>query len=377
VTGVAILGSTGSIGRQTLEVIDGLGADFEVRALAAGHTGAEFDEQLAAHPDARAWSPAARPDGLAAGRWSEGGLQELATLDGVDLVVVATTGMAALPAVLAALDDGRTVALANKETLVTGGHLVAAALERVDGDPLDRLRPIDSEHSAIWQCLLGERTADVERLVLTASGGPFRGRPAESLATVTPDDALAHPTWRMGPKITIDSATLVNKAFEAIEAKWLYRLPYSKIDAVIHPQSVVHSLVEFTDGSYKAQLGLPDMRLPIQYALTHPHRLPSPARRSHPEDWGSLDFTVLADGAYPAYDVVRAAAAAGGNRGAVVNAADEAAVAAFLNRRIAFTDIATTIDAAVDRWGTDAEPSLATIVALDEEIRSTLDAELR
>jgi 1-deoxy-D-xylulose-5-phosphate reductoisomerase len=139
----------------------------------------------------------------------------------------------------------------------------------------------------------------------------------------------------------------------------------------------VHSLVEFTDGSYKAQLGLPDMRLPIQYALTHPHRLPSPARRSHPEDWGSLDFTVLADGAYPAYDVVREAAAAGGNRGAVVNAADEAAVAAFLNRRIAFTDIATTIDAAVDRWGTDAEPSLATIVALDEEIRSTLDAELR
>ncbi len=376
-TGVAVLGSTGSIGRQTLEVIDGLGDAFEIRALATGHTGAAFDEQLAAHPDARAWCPAAPPDGLAVGRWAEGGLEELATLDGVDLVVVATTGMAALPAVLAALDDGRTVALANKETLVTGGHLVAAALERGDGDPLGRLRPIDSEHSAIWQCLLGERTEDVERLVLTASGGPFRGRPGESLATVTPEEALAHPTWRMGPKITIDSATLVNKAFEAIEAKWLYRLPYSKIDAVIHPQSVVHSLVEFTDGSYKAQLGLPDMRLPIQYALTHPDRLPSPTRRSHPADWGSLEFMVLADGAYPAYDVVRAAAAAGGNRGGVINAADEAAVAAFLDGRIAFTDIATTIDSAIARWGNDVEPSLATIVALDEEIRSTLDAELR
>ena len=162
------------------------------------------------------------------------------------------------------------MALANKETLVTGGHLVAALLDELGGDPLDRLRPVDSEHSAIWQCLVGERIDDVARLVLTASGGPFRGRDAAQLASVTAEEALAHPTWRMGPKITIDSATLVNKAFEVMEARWLYRLPYSKIDAVIHPQSVVHSLVEFADGSYKAQLGLPDMRLPIQYALTYP-----------------------------------------------------------------------------------------------------------
>ena len=226
------------------------------------------------------------------------------------------------------------MALANKETLVTGGHLVAALLDELGGDPLDRVRPVDSEHSAIWQCLVGERIGDVARLVLTASGGPLRGRDPSDLASVTAEEALAHPTWRMGPKITIDSATLVNKAFEVIEARWLYRLPYSKIDAVIHPQSVVHSLVEFTDGSYKAQLGLPDMRLPIQYALTHPERLPSPAATAGPADWGTLDFAPLTDADYPAYAVTRAAAEAGGNRGAILNAADEVAVEAFLAGRI-------------------------------------------
>jgi 1-deoxy-D-xylulose-5-phosphate reductoisomerase len=376
VTGVAVLGSTGSIGRQALEVIATLGEPFTVRALASGHASDELQSQLAAWPGARTWSPGGALDGLAAGRWADGGLEELATLDDVELVVVATTGMAALPAVLAALRSGRRVALANKETLVTGGHLVTAVLDATDGDALDRLRPIDSEHSAIWQCLVGERLSAVQRLVLTASGGPFRGRPVADLATVTPEQALAHPTWRMGPKITIDSATLVNKAFEVIEARWLYRLPYSKIDAVIHPQSVVHSLVEFADGSYKAQLGLPDMRLPIQYALTHPERLPSPARRSDPADWANLAFSPLSDGAYPAYDVVRSAAAAGGNRGAVVNAADEMAVASFLEGRMPFTAIATTIGDAVERWGTDEEPDLDGIVALDAEIRLALQAEL-
>ena len=375
-TGLAVLGSTGSIGRQALEVIAGLGELFEVRALAAGHTSAVLQEQLGAWPEARAWTPDGAPDGLAAGRWADGGLEELATLHDVELVLVASTGMAALPAVLAALGSGRRVALANKETLVTGGHLVAAALDAVGDGRLDRLRPIDSEHSAIWQCLVGERMDDVTRLVLTASGGPFRGRPAADLEAVTPDQALAHPTWRMGPKITIDSATLVNKAFEVIEAKWLYRLPYSRIDAVIHPQSVVHSLVEFADGSYKAQLGEPDMRLPIQYALTYPNRLPSPARRSDPADWPDLSFSALPDGAYPAYDVVRSAAAAGGNRGAVVNAADEVAVAAFLDGRIGFTAIATTIADAVERWGTDDEPDLEGVIALDAEVRTALGEEI-
>ena len=375
-TGVAVLGATGSIGRQTLEVIAALGDRFSVRGLAAGRHSETFSAQLAAWPEAMAWSAAGPPAELPAKRWAEGGLVQLATADGVDLVVVATTGMAALEAVLAALRSGRRVALANKETLVTGGHLVEALLESLGGDRLDRLRPIDSEHSAIWQCLVGERADAVTRLVLTASGGPFRGRSAASLASVTPAEALAHPTWRMGAKITIDSATLVNKAFEAIEAKWLYAIPYSKIDAVIHPQSVVHSLVEFRDGSYKAQLGLPDMRLPIQYALTYPERLPSPAHSSSPTDWGTLSFTPLADTDYPAYATVRAAADAGGNRGAVINAADEVAVEAFLDGRLAFPGIATTIAEAVERWGADTEPDLPAIVALDREVRDTLRAEM-
>jgi 1-deoxy-D-xylulose-5-phosphate reductoisomerase len=376
VIGIAVLGSSGSIGHQALEVIAAHRDRFTVCALAAGRGGDAFVRQLAAWPTARAWCAARRPDHLADDRWAAGGLEELAVGEGVDIVVVATTGMSALPAVLAALRSGRTVALANKETLVTGGHLVAAELDRLGGDPLARLRPIDSEHSAIWQCLLGEPREAIARLILTASGGPFRGRPAASLEGVTPDEALAHPTWRMGPKITIDSATLVNKAFEIIEAKWLYRLPYSRIDAVLHPQSVAHSLVEFVDGSYKAQLGMPDMRLPIQYALTYPDRLPSPVHPAPPSSWGDLAFAPLAADQYPAYDVVRRAAEAGGNRGAIVNAADEVAVAAFLGGTLPLPRIADTIERAVHRWGSDVEPDLATISLLDLEVRTALTREL-
>jgi 1-deoxy-D-xylulose-5-phosphate reductoisomerase len=376
VIGVAVLGSTGSIGRQTLEVIQAHPDRFRVTGLAAGGQHPGLEEQLAAWQDARAWAAAGRPSDLDGRRWADGGLEELATADDTDMVVVATTGMTALPAVLAALRAGRRVALANKETLVAGGHLVAGELDVAGGDMLDRLRPIDSEHSAIWQCLLGERIETVQRLVLTASGGPFRNRAQDDLASVTPAEALAHPTWQMGPKITIDSATLVNKAFEAMEARWLYRLPYSRIDAVIHPRSVVHSLVEFTDGSYKAQLGLPDMRLPIQYALSFPQRLPSPARHAAPEDWGALEFQPLEEGRYPAYAAVRRAAAEGGNRGAILNAADEVAVAAFLAGALSFVRIGEVIDHAVDRWGTDEEPSLDGILALDAEVRSALTAQL-
>ena len=375
-TGVVVLGSTGSIGRQTLEVIAAHRDRFSVVGFAAGRATAAFQAQVAAWPAARAWCTDSRPRELPRERWAAGGLEELATLEEADIVVVATTGMAALSAVMAALASGRRVALANKETLVTGGHLVRAELARLGGDPLERLRPIDSEHSAIWQCLLGERLTDVRRLVLTASGGPFRGRAAAELEGVTSAEALAHPTWQMGPKITIDSSTLVNKAFEAIEAKWLYQLPYDRIQAVIHPQSVVHSLVEFTDGSYKAQLGLPDMRLPIQYALTHPERLPSPARHGSPEEWGDLQFAALAPGRYPAYDAVRSAAEMGGNRGTILNAADEAAVAAFLAGTIRFPRIAAVISDAVERWGTPDEPDLEGIVALDGEVRAALSIEL-
>lgn len=375
--GIAVLGSTGSIGRQTLDVVAMHPDRFQVRALAAGHAGEVFQAQLQAWPDARVWvgdQAARNPE--AGERWAEGGLEELATLDGVQLVVVATTGMTALPAVIRALGEGRTVALANKETLVTGGHLVAGALEGAASKRLDRLRPVDSEHSAIWQCLLGERMEDVARLILTASGGPFRDRDQGSVARVTPDEALAHPTWQMGPKITIDSATLVNKAFEAIEARWLYLLPYSRIEAVIHPSSVVHSLVEFVDGSFKAQLGLPDMHLPIQYALTHPERLPSPARHAPPTAWGALEFHELDAELYPAYRVVREAAAAGGNRGTILNAADEVAVAAFLAGRLGFDRIPRVIDDAVGRWGAPEQPDLGGILDLDREVRQALQAEL-
>jgi 1-deoxy-D-xylulose-5-phosphate reductoisomerase len=374
--GLAILGSTGSIGRQTLEIVAMHPNRFEVCALAAGHANDAFLEQLSAWPDALAWAPGGRQPTIAGERWADGGLEELATLDGVDLVVVATTGMAALPAVIDTLEAGRTVALANKETLVTGGHLVAATLDRAGGNPLERLRPVDSEHSAIWQCLLGEQIDDVARLILTASGGPFRDREPAMLSRVTPEQALAHPTWRMGPKITIDSATLVNKAFEVIEARWLYRLPYSRIEAVIHPSSVVHSLVEFVDGSFKAQLGLPDMHLPIQYALTYPERLPSPARHAPPTDWGTLEFAELDRSRYPGYHVAREAAAEGGNRGTILNAADEVAVAAFLGGRLTFDRIPTVIEDAVGRWGASTELDLSGIVELDHEVRDALGSEL-
>ena len=376
-TGVVLLGSTGSIGRQTLEVIAAQGDRFSVVGLAAGRRSDQFAGQLAEFPDARAWCSDGRPPDLARERWATGGLEELATLDGAEIVVVATTGMTALPAVLAALRSGRRVALANKETLVTGGHLVERLMADLGGDPLERLRPIDSEHSAIWQCLAGERLEEVARLILTASGGPFRDRPAGELEDVTAAQALAHPNWQMGPKITIDSATLVNKAFEAIEAKWLYRLPYDRIQAVIHPQSVVHSLVEFTDGSFKAQLGMPDMRLPIQYALTYPRRLPSPARHAGPQDWGTLQFDASDTRSLSRRMTPSARAAdAGGNRGTILNAADEAAVAAFLAGTITFPRIAGVISDAVERWGDRAEPDLDGIVALDGEVRAALSAEL-
>ncbi len=375
-TGIALLGSTGSIGTQALEVIRAAPDRYRLVALAAGHAGDAFEAQVREWPETSVWAAEGLIPDLEWARWANGGLEELATADGVDIVVVATTGMTALPAVLAALRAGRRVALANKEALVTGGHLVRAALPADTNDALDWLRPVDSEHSAIWQCLRGERIEDVARLILTASGGPFRDRDPATLADVTPADALAHPTWQMGPKITIDSATLVNKAFEAIEAKWLYDLPYPRIDAVLHPGSIVHSLVEFVDGSFKAQLGMPDMRLPIQYALSYPERHPSPARIAAPEDWQPLTFAPLVPARFPAYATVRAAAEAGGNRGTVLNAADEVAISAFLIGALPFPGIATTIEHAVGRWGSDAEPGLEEIAALDAEVRGSLEGEL-
>src|SRR5687768_10450697 len=297
--GVALLGSTGSVGTQAIEVIAAHPELFRVVALAAGRDGPALAEQ------ARRLRPAivavADPhalDGLdlpeATGRATgDDALVELATRDDVGLVVVATGGIVSLRPVLAALEAGKVVATANKETLVAGGHLVMPLARRLaeasGGSPLSWLRPIDSEYSAIWQCLAGEPMSGVARLILTASGGPFLSEP-EELGSVTPQMALRHPTWSMGSKITIDSATLANKGLEVIEAHWLYDADYDAIDVVIHPQSVVHSAVLFADGSLKAQLGTPNMRLPIQYALTHPDRLPSPAAPPDLVATARLDF---------------------------------------------------------------------------------------
>ena len=350
-TRVALLGSTGSIGRQAVDVLERLRDRFEVVALA---TGSNRDEVTA---------QARRLDvGTVVVAPADRTLVELAERDDVDLVVVGTGGVVSLRPVLGALRAGKIVATANKETLVMAGHLVMAeararaaevAAQR-PGDPMASplawLRPIDSEHSAIWQCLVGEPMNGVERLVLTASGGPFLDAPAD-LADVTPDQALKHPTWRMGAKITIDSATLANKGLEVIEAHWLYDVPYGAIDVVIHPQSVVHSAVRFVDGSLKAQLGTPDMRLPIQYAMTYPDRRPSPATPPDLIATARLDFRAPDIDRFPALRIAREAGIAGPRASAALIAADDVAVARFLAGSLDFPGIPRLLEAAVARYG--------------------------
>jgi 1-deoxy-D-xylulose-5-phosphate reductoisomerase len=371
--GVALLGSTGSIGRQTVDVLAAHPDRFRVVALAAGTDRAGLDEQASRF----------RPEVTTLGA-SDAGLVELATRDDVDLVVIATGGVVSLRPVLAALRAGKVVATANKETLVAGGHLVMPEARRLaaeraasaPGDPfaspLAWLRPIDSEHSAIWQCLVGESMASVAALVLTASGGPFLDATADELAAVTPERALRHPTWTMGAKITIDSATLANKGLEVIEAHWLYDAPYDAIEVVIHPQSVVHSAVRFVDGSLKAQLGTPDMRLPIQYAMTYPDRLPSPAAAPDLIGAGRLEFRAPDETRFPALRIAREAGIAGPWASAALIAADDVAVGRFLGGTLDFTDIPRLLEAAVTRFGSSAapDPDVEALVALDTEVRA-------
>jgi 1-deoxy-D-xylulose-5-phosphate reductoisomerase len=371
--GVALLGSTGSIGRQTVDVLAAHPDRFRVVALAAGTDRAGLDEQ------ASRFRPAVTTLGA-----SDAGLAELATRDDVDLVVIATGGVVSLRPVLAALRAGKIVATANKETLVAGGHLVMPETRRLAGEraasapgdpfasPLAWLRPIDSEHSAIWQCLVGESMASVAALVLTASGGPFLDATADELAAVTPERALRHPTWTMGAKITIDSATLANKGLEVIEAHWLYDASYDAIEVVIHPQSVVHSAVRFVDGSLKAQLGTPDMRLPIQYAMTYPDRLPSPAAAPDLIGAGRLEFRAPDETRFPALRIAREAGIAGPWASAALIAADDVAVGRFLGGTLDFTDIPRLLEAAVTRFGSSAapDPDVEALVALDAEVRA-------
>lgn len=343
---IAILGSTGSIGRQTLEVVEANPSRFVVYGLAAGRDVAGLLEQVRRFRPALAClaDPRVAVDGLPVPLLrGEEGLIALATHPEVDLVVVATPGAAGLEPTLAAIRAGKEVALANKEVLVMAGELVTAEAARHGVT----LRPIDSEHSAIWQCLRGEEHRTLERIILTASGGPFRTWPREALARVTPREALRHPTWRMGPKVTVDSATLFNKGMEIIEAHWLFGLPYGRIEVVVHPQSIVHSLVEFCDGSVKAQLGFPDMRLPIQYALGYPERLPA---RYTALDWktaGPLTFEPVDPERFPCLRLAREAGERGGTYPAVLAAADEVAVELFLQERLGFLDIPRLIEEAL------------------------------
>jgi len=387
---VALLGSGGSIGRQAVDVLSSLGPGFRVTAIATGSSTGLLAEQAALlRPAAVSIVDAAalRAIELPPGTLRVGGpeaLVELATRDDVDLVLVATGGMVSLRPVLAALAAGKVVATANKEVLVAAGHLVmpaakARAAEAAAADPtgplsspLGWLRPIDSEHSAIWQCLAGERMDGVERIVLTASGGPFLDALPIELARVTPAQALRHPTWTMGAKITIDSATLANKGLEVIEAHRLYDVPYDAIDVVIHPQSVVHSAVLFRDGSLKAQLGTPDMRIPIQYSLTYPARVASPAAPPDLVATGALTFRAPDETRFPALRIARDAGRAGPRATAALIAADEVAVARFLAGTLDFAGIPRMLEDAVERFGAAGatEPDLDAVVALDAEVRA-------
>lgn len=375
---IAILGSTGSIGRNTLDVIAALGDEWPVAALAAGNNAALLAQQVARFRPSLVSlrTPAAaaellqhlRAAGVSAPRIVTGaeGLVEVAAGSAANLVVAATVGIAGLPAVHAALSAGRDVALANKEALVVAGALLIP-LARARGVSL---LPVDSEHSAIHQCLRSGEPAELERIILTASGGPLLLTPLASLPAVSPAQALRHPTWNMGPRVTLDSATLMNKGFEVMEACHLFGVHESQVEVLIHPQSIVHSLVEFRDGSVLAQLGTVDMRTPIQYALTYPDRLPSSRNRLKLSEVGKLDFQSPDPRRFPCLELARAAYRAGAGAGVVLNAADEVALEAFLAGRISFDRIPHVIASALDHFDSPPIENLDAALWLDGEARA-------
>jgi 1-deoxy-D-xylulose-5-phosphate reductoisomerase len=347
-TRICLLGSTGSIGTQTLDVVRALPERFVVTAIAAGTNAALLEAQVNEfRPAIASLGCPAEIELPSATRLLHGvdGLLACATHPDVDVVVVATSGIASLEAVVAAAKLGRTIALANKEALVCAADIILPTAHAHGAE----LRPVDSEHSAIWQAMGSLTRPDVRRLTLTASGGPFRTFSRSQLASVTADDALKHPTWRMGPKITIDSATLVNKGLEIIEAHRLFRIPYARIDAVVHPESVVHSMVEFQDGSTVAQLSMPDMRLPIQYALTAPEHKEREVPALNLAAIGALTFEAVDHERFPALGLCRAAGEAGSSPSTALCAADEVAVEAFIGGRIRFIDIPTVLAEMLDQ----------------------------
>ncbi len=376
---ITVLGATGSIGLRTLEIVSSFPEEFSVAGVAARGTTVErlvdiarkYAPQAIAllEPEAvdrlAALLPRPRPELLA----GADGLVALTRDVPADVVVSALVGGAGLLPTMAAIRAGRAVALANKETLVMAGRLMTTAA-RHHGVPL---LPVDSEHSAVFQCLCGHNRRDVHRILLTASGGPFRELPKEQFATITVDDALRHPTWKMGAKITIDSATLMNKGLEVIEARWLFDVAPEQVQIVVHPQSVVHSMVEYIDGSVIAQLGVADMGVPILYALTYPERRPAPAARLDLARVGQLTFFEPDPARFPCLRLARHALEQGGAAPVVLNAANEIAVAAFLDRRIAFTDIPELIeDALVDVPAGELE-SIEACVAIDAETRRRVE----
>lgn len=372
---IVILGSTGSIGRQTLEVIGHLGSGYRVLALTAGSNKELLAQQV------RRYRPkiAVLRDEEAARELKkelenenchiEAGLQgqmAAAALEEADLVFAATVGFSGFEPLINALKNGKRIALANKESLVVGGEL----LERKGLLLRDRILPVDSEHSAIWQCLAGSDATQIQKVFLTASGGPFRELNLDSLAHVTPGQALAHPNWKMGDKITIDSATMMNKGFEVMEARWLFNLEFSKIQVIVHPESIIHSAVEFMDGSVIAQLGLPDMRLPIQYALTYPERKPG-LQPGLDLIGRNLTFHEPDRTAFPCLDLAYRAGEAGGTFPACLNGANEVAVKNFLMNELSFNGIPRLIEAVLDRHEPFYKPGVEDIVEADRWARET------
>jgi 1-deoxy-D-xylulose-5-phosphate reductoisomerase len=375
---IAILGSTGSIGRQCLNVVEALPGRFEVVALAAGSNVRLVAEQIARHhpqvvavgSEASARELCSLLQGQRNGPpieilFGPEGIERVATHPHAGMVVSAAVGVVGLPATYRAIEQGKDIALANKEVLVAAGEVVMAAVARHGVS----LLPVDSEHNAIHQCLRAGDYREVKRLVLTASGGPFRQTPAQDLAKVTPKQALAHPNWKMGRRITIDSATLMNKGFEVIEARWLFGMDLEKIQVVVHPQSTIHSMVEFVDGSILAQLGPTDMRMPIQYALTYPERV---ASNGCALDWTSLrklDFEEIPAGKFPCLGLAKEALRLGGPLPCALNAADEVAVAAFLEERLPFPGIAAVIESVLERMPRSPVRTIADVLAADAEAR--------
>jgi len=360
---LALLGATGSIGRQVCDLVERHPDRFALHAVIAGTDAAALDAVARRHPEAHALL--ANPGGSDAGRAARA-IDEAVSDPDVDLVVVAAAGAAALAPTLSALDAGKDIALATKEVLVMAGELVRQRMRRHGS----QIFPIDSEHSAIWQCLWGEKEAAVRRLILTGSGGPFLRRPLETFESVTIAEALAHPRWKMGPKITIDSATMMNKGLEVIEAHFLFDVPYSAIDVIVHPQSVVHSMVEFVDGSVKAQLGIPDMHLPIAIALGFPERLDGVTTAPDLAALGQLSFEALDAIRYPAVALAREAGERGGTAPAVLNAANEEAVALFLKGQRRFVEIVPSVRQAVESAAPDEELTLDTVIAADRWARA-------